>query len=68
MKDAVKNPDSLTIKRMLAASKHKALRRIITPEGAWYWPAENGTHREGADNLGLHYDRLAGLGDTMTDD
>ena len=55
MKDAVKDPTPAQISALLAKSKHRALRRIVTPDGAWYWPAENGTHRQGADSLGLEY-------------
>ena len=68
MKDAIKNPNNDQIAVLLAKSKHRALRRIVTEHGAWYWPAENGTHREGADSLGLEYDRPPGAGDIVTAD
>lgn len=54
---------------MIRASRHKALRRIVTPDGTvWYWPAEQATHREGADALGIPYDRKPGEGDIVTAD
>lgn len=54
---------------MIRASRHKALRRIVTTDGtAWYWPAEQATHREAADALGIPYDRPPGGGDIVTAD
>lgn len=52
---------------MIASSKHKAARRIVDhPTGdAWYWPAEQATHREGADSLKIAYDRKPGEGDII---
>lgn len=68
MKDAVKNPTPVQVSALLAKSKHRALRRIVTPSETWYWPAENGTHRQGADSLGLEYHLPPGAGDIVTDD
>lgn len=67
MIEAIKNPTEKQIVTMIEASKHKAARRIVTSDGdAWYWPAEQGTHREGADFLGIEYDRPPGAGDIVT--
>lgn len=62
-----KNPSDSEIVALAEASKHKALRRIVEEDGtAWYWPAEQGTHREGADSLGIAYSRPPGMGDIVT--
>jgi hypothetical protein len=65
---AVRNPDSDTLKALIATSKHRAARRIVDERtgDAWYWPAELGTHREGADALQLAYARPPGAGDIVT--
>jgi hypothetical protein len=64
----VKNPDADAIREMINRSKHKAARRIVDPRtgDTWYWPAEAGTHREGAEYLGVPYDRPPGAGDIVT--
>lgn len=67
---AVKNPDRDTLKKLITTSKYKAARRIVDEKtgDVWYWPAELGTHREGADALGLAYSRPRGAGDIVTAD
>lgn len=62
------NPSPDDIARMIKASTHKAARRIVDPRNgdAWYWPAEQGTHAEGAKTLGVPYDRRPGEGDIVT--
>jgi hypothetical protein len=64
----LRNPSNAEISALIRASKHKAARRIVDPRNgdAWYWPAEAGTHREGADFLGVPYDRPPGAGDIVT--
>lgn len=64
------NPDDTAIRAAIAASKHRAARRIIDPRDGtiWIWPAEQGTHAEGAGRLGVPYDRPPGAGDILTID
>lgn len=68
MIDAALNPSPEEIARIIQASAHKAARRIVDPltGNAWYWPAEQGTHAEGASALGVPYDRRPGEGDIVT--
>ena len=62
-----KNPTPDEIAAIVARSKYAAARRIVAKNGdAWYWPAEEGTHREGADFLGIEYNIPPGMGDIIT--
>jgi hypothetical protein len=65
-----KNPTDSEVRGIIAASKHKAARRVTDPRNGdqWYWPAEQATHAEGAGHLGVPYDRPPGAGDIITDD
>jgi len=67
---ARQNPTDEEIREIIAASKHKAARRITDPRNGdrWYWPAEQATHAEGAAKLGVPYDRPPGEGDIVTND
>ena len=53
---------------LIGRSKHKAVRRIADPRSGdiWYWKAELATHAEGAEKLGVPYDRRPGEGDILT--
>jgi hypothetical protein len=66
--NAVKNPSAEQIAAIVRGSKHQAARRIVDPRNGdvWAWPAEHATHREGADALGVPYDRPPGAGDIVT--
>ena len=66
--DAKKNSTQAEIRAMIEASKHKAVRRIADPRNGdlWYWKAELGTHAEGAQKLGVPYDKRPGEGDILT--
>lgn len=65
---ATKNPSPDQVAKIVDASRHKAARRIVDPANgdAWYWPAEAGTHAEGAAALNIPYDRRPGEGDIIT--
>lgn len=65
-----RNPDDATLRRLIASSRHRAARRIIDSASgdAWYWPAEQATHAEGARMLGIAHDLPPGCGDIVTDD
>lgn len=64
---ATLNPDETATRAIIDASRHKAARRIIHPDtgDVYVWPFEAGTHREGADALGIPYDRKPGEGDIL---
>jgi hypothetical protein len=66
--DAKKNLTDTEAVALIAASKHKAVRRITDPRNGdqWYWRAELGTHAEGAAKLGVPYDKRPGEGDILT--
>jgi hypothetical protein len=66
--EARKNLTDDEIAAMIRASKVKAVRRITDPRTGdnWYWPAEMATHREGADQLAVPYDKRSGEGDILT--
>jgi len=66
----LRNPTGEQITALVARSRHDAARRIIDPTtgDAWYWPAEQATHAEGAAKLGIPYDRPPGAGDIVTRD
>lgn len=61
------NPTDAEIRALIDGSQHKAARRIIHPDtgDVYVWPFEAGTHREGADALGIPYDRPPGEGDVL---
>jgi hypothetical protein len=69
-KIATKNPDPEQIADFIRASAHRAARRIIDPRSGdvWVWPAEQATHAEGAERLGVPYDKKPGEGDILTGD
>jgi hypothetical protein len=64
----LRNPSTAEIKALIQRSKHKAARRIQDPRNGdfWYWDAADGTHAEGAQKLGVPYDRPPGAGDIVT--
>jgi hypothetical protein len=64
----LKNPSDVELTALIRASRHCAARRIVDPRSGdqWCWPAEQATHREAADILGIHYDRQPGEGDIIT--
>ena len=53
--NAVKNPDGSTIGKLAAQSPSHKIRRILDPRtrAYWYWPAEQATHAEAAERLGI---------------
>jgi len=59
-------PDEIA--EMVKASGNEAVRRIHDPRTGdyWYWPAEMATHAEGAEYLGIPYDKRPGEGDIIT--
>ena len=65
---ATKNPDDATVIGIIRGSRHKAARRIVDPNTGdeWVWPAEEATHAEGAERLGVPYDKKPGEGDILT--
>jgi hypothetical protein len=66
--EARKNLTDGEIAAMIRASKVKAVRRITDPctGDHWYWPAEMATHAEGAEKLGVPYEKRPGKGDIIT--
>lgn len=65
----VKNPTREELETMINRSRHKAARRIIDDDGTVYcWPAEDGTHAEGAKQIGIRYTKPPGAGDILTVD
>lgn len=63
---ALRNPNDEDVRRMISASKHKAARAITTQDGTrWVWPAEDATHAEMAEQLGIAYDKKPGEGDIL---
>ena len=64
MFEAQKNLKPGEIIALIGRSKHKAVRRIADPRSGdiWYWKAELATHAEGAEKLGVPYDRRPGEG------
>lgn len=65
---AIKNPEPGAVRALILGSQHKAARRVTDEKtgDVWFWPAELGTHREGADALNLFYSRPPGAGDIVT--
>lgn len=64
----LRNPTPEEIERLILASKHQAARTLtdaVTGD-VYVWPAEDATHREAADHLGVQYDRKPGEGDILT--
>ena len=53
--DALKNPDGSAIGELARRSPSGKVRRILDPEtlAYWYWPAEQATHAEAAERLGI---------------
>lgn len=68
MFEAQKNLKPGEIIALIGRSKHKAVRRIADPRSGdiWYWKAELATHAEGAEKLGVPYDRRPREGDILT--
>lgn len=66
--EAKKNLTPDDIAAMVKASTQEAVRRIHDPHSGdyWYWPAEMATHAEGAEKLGIPYDKRPGEGDIIT--
>ncbi len=62
-----KNPTANEVAAIIRGSVHKAARRITDPRNGdvYVWDFAEGTHREGADLLGVPYDRLPGEGDVL---
>jgi hypothetical protein len=52
---ATKNPDDATVAGIILGSRHRAARRIVDPNtgDVWVWAAEEATHAEGAERLGI---------------
>ena len=65
--EAKKNLSNSEIATLIEVSKHRAVRRIVDPRNGdlWYWKAELGTHAEGAQKLGVPYDKRPGEGDIL---
>jgi hypothetical protein len=63
-----KNPDDDEITAIIRRSRHGAARRIVDYRSGdvWVWPAEIATHAEGAEKLGVPYDKRPGEGDILT--
>ena len=53
--DAMKNPDGSAIGKLATQSPTRKVRRILDPVTLeyWYWPAEQATHAEAAERLGI---------------
>jgi hypothetical protein len=66
----LKNPTTNEIADVIRQSRHQAARQIIDPRNGdvWVWPAEQGTHAEGAAHLGVPYDKPPGTGTILTID
>ena len=64
---ALKNPAPHQIAALIASSKHKAAHRIEDEKtgDVYVWDAAEGTHAEGAAQLGLAYSRPPGAGDIL---
>lgn len=64
----LKNPTNEEIAAIIHGSTLKAARRITDPRtgDVYVWDATEGTHRQGADYLGVPYDRRPGEGDILT--
>ena len=62
-----KNPTEDEVAALIKSSKHRCVRKISNPETGdlWYWPAEQGTHAEGADFLNIAYDKAPGTGEVV---
>lgn len=69
MFEPIKNPSPVQVRDIIAASRHQAARRITDHRNGdvWCWPAEQATHREGADALDIPYDLPPGAGDMLFD-
>ena len=65
--EAKKNLSTSEIATLIEVSKHKAVRRIVDPRNGdlWYWKAELATHADGAQKLGVPYDKRPGEGDIL---
>jgi len=63
----IKNPTEEEITALIKSSKLKCVRKISDPSTGdlWYWPAEQGTHAEGADFLNIAYDKEPGTGEIV---
>lgn len=68
MVEAIRNPTPEQVRDMIRASRHQAVRRIIDPRNGdvWCWPAEQGSHAQGAAFLGVPYDPPPNGGDILT--
>lgn len=64
----LKNPSDEQVMRVIRGSPEKAARRIADPRNGdiYVWDAAEGTHRDGADQLGVPYDKRPGEGDILT--
>lgn len=62
------NPSADEIARIIRGSVHNAARRLVDPRNGniYVWDAAEGTHRDGAAQLGIPYDRPPGGGDILT--
>lgn len=65
--NARKNPSKAEIVDIINRSRSKSARRIEDPRNGdlWYWPFEENTHAEGAEHLGVPYNRPPGGGDVV---
>ena len=66
--NVLKNPTPEQIAGIITASQERAARRITDPRNGdvYVWDAAEGTHREGADQLGVAYDLRPGEGEILT--
>jgi hypothetical protein len=62
-----RNPTVAQIQAIIAASPHKAARRIICERtgDVWVWPFDQATHLQGAHRLGTDYTRPPEGGDVL---
>lgn len=66
--NATRNPTPDEVRAIVRGSRHRAARRIVDNRNGdvWVWPAEQATHAQGANELGVPYDRPPGAGDIIT--
>jgi len=66
---AIRNPMPKAVRKIIRGSKLRAARRIVDPRNGdvWVWDASDATHADGAEALGVPYDKPPGLGDVLTE-
>lgn len=64
----IKNPTEKQIIEQVKLSRNKAVRRITDSRNGdvYIWPADLGTHAEGARHLNIPYDKKPGTGEIIT--